>query len=191
HARRRGGVCPRPGRRAGERVFDVLDRDPLEYRPAGRPDLPIIGAARDHDDLGDRLRFLLGKAEEDRGARYLRDPLLPSLAYAARRVPEIADSLVEVDHAVEWGFGYELGPFRAWDAIGVADGIARMEALGIEVPAWVRDMLAAGNQAFYRDGQVYSPLTRAYEPVPVDPEVIDLERVKGEGGELARDGSAR
>jgi 3-hydroxyacyl-CoA dehydrogenase len=185
-----GGGFYRRGRRDGRTVFDVLDLDSLEYRPAATPELPIVDAAREHDDLGARLRYLLDRADEDRGARYLRDTLLPSLAYAARRVPEIADSLVEVDHAVEWGFGYELGPFRAWDAIGVADGVARMEVLGIEVPAWVRDMLAAGNQSFYRDGQVWSPLTRAYEPVPVDPEVIDLERLKAEGGEIAQNGSA-
>jgi 3-hydroxyacyl-CoA dehydrogenase len=185
-----GGGFYRRGRRDGQTVFDVLDLDSLEYRPAAEPELPIVAAAREHDDLGARLRFLLGKADEDRGARYLRDTLLPSLAYAARRVPEIADSLVEVDHAVEWGFGYELGPFRAWDAIGVADGVAAMEALGIEVPAWVRDMLAAGSESFYHDGQVWSPLTGAYEPVPVDPEAIDLERIKAEGGEVAGNGSA-
>jgi 3-hydroxyacyl-CoA dehydrogenase len=185
-----GGGFYRRTKRDGQTVFDVLDLDSLEYRPAAKPELPIVDAAKEHDDLGARLRFLLDKADEDRGARYLRDTLLPSLAYAARRVPEIADSLVEVDHAVEWGFGYELGPFRAWDAIGVADGVARMEALGIEVPAWVRDMLAAGHQSFYRDGQVYSPLTRSYEPVPVDPEVVDLERLKAEGGEVAQNGSA-
>jgi 3-hydroxyacyl-CoA dehydrogenase len=185
-----GGGFYRRGRRDGQTVFDVLDLDTLEYRPAAKPELPIVAAAREHDDLGARLRFLLDKAEEDRGARYLRDTLLPSLAYAARRVPEIADSLVEVDHAVEWGFGYELGPFRAWDAIGVADGVARMAALGIEVPAWVTDMLAAGHQAFYRDGQVYSPLTGDYRPVPLDPEVVDLDRLKAEGGEVAGNASA-
>jgi 3-hydroxyacyl-CoA dehydrogenase len=185
-----GGGFYRRGKRDGQTVFDVLDLDTLEYRPAAEPDLPIVAAARDHDDLGARLRFLLDKADEDRGARYLRDTLLPSLAYAARRVPEIADSLVEVDHAVEWGFGYELGPFRAWDAVGVADGMARMEALGIEVPAWVRDMLAAGHKAFYRDGQVYSPLDREYVPVPADPRVVDLDRLKEAGAEVAGNGSA-
>jgi 3-hydroxyacyl-CoA dehydrogenase len=185
-----GGGFYRRGKRDGQTVFDVLDLDTLEYRPAAKPDLPIVAAARDHDDLGGRLRFLLDKADDDRGARYLRDTLLPSLAYAARRVPEIADSLVEVDHAVEWGFGYELGPFRAWDAIGVGDGMARMEALGIEVPAWVRDMLAAGNETFYRDGQVYSPVAREYVPVPAESESIDLDRLKEGGAELVGNGSA-
>jgi 3-hydroxyacyl-CoA dehydrogenase len=180
----------RRGRRDGQTVFDVLDLETLEYRPAARPELPIVPAARDHDDLGSRLRFLLDRAEDDRGARYLRDTLLPSLAYAARRVPEIADSLVEIDHAVEWGFGHELGPFRTWDAVGVADGAKRMEALGIEVPTWVGEMLAAGHQSFYRDGQVYSPLTGDYEPVPADPEAIDLEALKSGGAKVAGNGSA-
>jgi 3-hydroxyacyl-CoA dehydrogenase len=64
-----------------------------------------------------------------------------------------------------------------------------MEALGIEVPAWVREMLAAGHGSFYRDGEVYSPLTRSYGRVPVDPEVIDLEALKAEGREVAGNAS--
>jgi 3-hydroxyacyl-CoA dehydrogenase len=185
-----GGGFYRRAVREGQTVFDVLDLETLDYRPAAKPDLPIVAAAREHDDLGARLRFLLEAATDDRGARYLRDTLLPSLGYAARRVPEIADSLVEVDRAVEWGFGYELGPFRTWDAIGVAEGVARMEALGIEVAGWVRELLAAGHQAFYRDGEVYSPLTRDYQPVPVDPEAIDLDRLKADGREVAGNASA-
>jgi 3-hydroxyacyl-CoA dehydrogenase len=185
-----GGGFYRRAVREGQTVFDVLDLETLDYRPAAKPDLPIVAAAREHDDLGARLRFLLEAATDDRGARYLRDTLLPSLGYAARRVPEIADSLVEVDRAVEWGFGYELGPFRTWDAIGVAEGVARMEALGIEVAGWVRELLAAGHQAFYRDGEVYSPLTRGYQPVPVDPEAIDLDRLKADGREVAGNASA-
>jgi 3-hydroxyacyl-CoA dehydrogenase len=185
-----GGGFYRRAVRDGQTVFDVLDLDSLEYRPAAKPDLPIVAAAGEHDDLGSRLRFLVEAADKDRGARYLRDTLLPSLAYAARRVPEIADSLVEVDRAVEWGFGHQLGPFRTWDALGVADGVARMEALGIEVAGWVTEMLAAGHQAFYRDGRVYSLLTRDYQPVPDDPGVIDLERLKAEGREVAGNASA-
>jgi 3-hydroxyacyl-CoA dehydrogenase len=68
--------------------------------------------------------------------------------------------------------------------------VAQMEALGVEVPPWVRELLAAGHRSFYRDGQVYSPLTRGYEPVPADPEAIDLEARKAGGAEVAGNGSA-
>jgi 3-hydroxyacyl-CoA dehydrogenase len=184
-----GGGFYRRGRRGGQTVFDVIDLDTLEYRPAVEPDLPVIAAARERRDPAERLKFLLDKADEDRGARYVRDTVLPSLAYAAMRVPEIADSLVEVDRAVEWGFGHRAGPFRTWDAIGVAEGVERMEALGIEVAGWVRDMLAAGHRSFYRDGQVYSPLTRDYQPVPTDPEALDLAALRA-GAEVAGNASA-
>jgi 3-hydroxyacyl-CoA dehydrogenase len=185
-----GGGFYRRGKRDGQTVFDVIDLDTLDYRPAAEPDLPIVAAARERRDPAERLRFLLDKADEDRGARYVRDTVLPSLAYAAMRVPEIADSLVEVDRAVEWGFGHRAGPFRTWDAIGVREGVARMEALGIEVAGWVRDMLAAGHQAFYRDGEVYSPVTGDYRPVPSDPEALDLAALRADGREVAGNASA-
>ena len=180
----------RRDRRDGQTVFDVIDIDTLDYRPSQRPDLPVVAAARERRDLGERLRLLLDRAGEDRGARYVRDTLLPSLGYAARRVPEIADSLVEVDHAMEWGFGHEAGPFRTWDLIGVARVADEMDGLGIAVAGWVRDFLSAGKQRFYQDGAVYSPVTGDYQPIPRDPKVVDLDRRKAGAGELAANDSA-
>jgi 3-hydroxyacyl-CoA dehydrogenase len=184
-----GGFYKRD-KRDGRTVFDVIDLDTLEYRSAVDPGPPVVAAAQERRDLGERLRFLLHRADEDRGARYLRDTLLPTLAYAARRVPEIADSLVEVDRAMEWGFGQRAGPFRTWDMVGVRAGVERMDALGLEVAGWVREFLDAGNETFYRDGTVYSPVTRAYEQVRADPEALDLAALKADGHELRGNGSA-
>src|SRR2546428_11097035 len=72
-------------KRDGQSVFDVIDLETLDYRPAQQPELPIVRAAQNEGDLGGRLRFLVSKADEDRDARYIRDTLLPSLAYAAWR----------------------------------------------------------------------------------------------------------
>jgi len=57
--------------------------------------------------------------------------------------------VVNVDHALEWGFGWDIGPFKTWDAIGVEKSVEMMKAEGLEVPAWVTDMLAAGRTSFY------------------------------------------
>jgi len=178
--------------RDGRTVFDVLDLETFEYRPAAKPRLGIVAAAREQPDLGARLRFILDRAEqgEDRDAALIRDLLLPALAYAARRVPEIADTLDAVDHAMEWGYGHEAGPFRTWDLLGVEATVARMDAQGIAVAGWVRDFLAAGNQRFYQDGSVYSPVTGRYEPVETDPRAIDLDALKAAGGKVAGNDSA-
>jgi hypothetical protein len=107
---------------------------------------------------------LIEKADEDRHARYIRDTLLPYLAYASRRVPEISDTFEDVDHAMEWGFGHQSGPFRTWDLLGVRETVEKMKAVDIEVAPWVKEMLNGEDESFYKKKGskelVYSPASR-------------------------------
>ena len=181
-------------RRDGKTVFDVLDLETFEHHSPENPEIPIAEEARKQGDLGSRLRFLVEKADEDRHARFVRDTLFPYLAYASRRVPEISDTLEDVDHAMEWGFVHQTGPFRTWDLLGVRDTVEKTEAMDIEVAPWVKEMLDGGDESFYRkEGSrelVYSPVERGYEPVREDPMVISLDRLREEGAEIARNDSA-
>lgn len=181
-------------KRDGKTVFDVLDLETFEYRPASDPNVPLVNRAREQGDLADRLRYIMDNAEKDRHAKYLRDTLLPYLAYSARRIPEISDTLVDADHAMEWGFGHKAGPFRTWDMLGVEETVNRMKSLDIEVAEWVEEMLGAGNDSFYReeDGRelVYSPLSKGYESVYEDPMVVSLDALRDAGKELERNDSA-
>src|ERR671920_1232728 len=151
-------------KRDGKTVFDVLDLEAFEHRPAENPEIPIAKEAQEQGDLASRLQFLIGMADEDRHARYIRDTLLPYMAYASRRVPEISDTLEDVDHAMEWGFAHQTGPFRTWDLLGVRETTERMEAMGIQVAPWVTDMLEAGDESFYKrenGGKLaYSPVEK-------------------------------
>ncbi|MGF1473702.1 MAG: 3-hydroxyacyl-CoA dehydrogenase/enoyl-CoA hydratase family protein [Rubrobacteraceae bacterium] len=180
--------------RDGQRVFDVIDLETLEHHPPEEPEIPIAKEAQEQGDLSARLRFLMEKADEDRHARYLRDTLLPYLAYSARRVPEISDTLEDMDHAMEWGFGHQAGPFRTWDLLGVQETVEQMKEQEIEIAAWVEEMLEGGHESFYKeaDGRelVYSPVEKDYEPVREDPMHISLDRLRDEGKELARNDSA-
>lgn len=180
-------------RRDGETVFDVLNLETFEHEPAQNPDVPIVKEAREQGDLGARTRFLVEKADEDRHARYIRDTLLPYMAYASRRAPEISDTLEDVDHAMEWGFAHEAGPFRTWDLLGVRETVERMEEMGLEVGGWVKEMLEAGNETFYKKEGTkelqYSPVKGEYEPVRVDPMIISLDALREEGKEISRNDS--
>src|ERR687884_1904032 len=181
-------------KRDGKTVFDVLDLETFEHHPAENPEIPIVKEAQKQGDLAARLRFLIDKAEEDRHARYIRDTLLPYMAYASRRVPEISDTLDDVDHAMEWGFAHQTGPFRTWDLLGVRDIVEKMESMGIEVGGWVKEMLDAGNETFYKTENgtelQFSPVEKQYVPVREDPMYISLDRLRDEGKELARHDSA-
>ena len=73
-------------------------------------------------------------AKDRTGASYYGD-FAPTLLYSAQLHGEIADDIVAIDNAMKWGFGWQQGPFEIWDAIGVKDSVAKMEAEGREVPA--------------------------------------------------------
>jgi 3-hydroxyacyl-CoA dehydrogenase len=189
-----GGGFYKRDRREGKTVFDVLDLETFEHHPAEDPEIPIAEEAQKQGDLAARLRFLIDKADEDKHARYIRDTLLPYMAYASRRVPEISDTLEDVDHAMEWGFAHQTGPFRTWDLLGVQETVDKMRSMDVEVGGWVEEMLDAGNDGFYKteDGTElqFSPVARQYVPVREDPMYVSLDRLREEGKELERNDSA-
>jgi 3-hydroxyacyl-CoA dehydrogenase len=120
--------------------------------------------------------------------------LLPYMAYASRRVPEISDTLEDVDHAMEWGFAHQTGPFRTWDLLGVRETVENMKSMDIAVGGWVEEMLDAGNDSFYKTENgtelQFSPAEKAYVPVREDPMYVSLDRLRDEGKELDRNDSA-
>lgn len=181
-------------KREGKTVFDVLYLETFEHHPAENPEIPIAREAQEQGDLASRLRFLIDKADEDKHARYIRNTLLPYMAYASRRVPEISETLEDVDHAMEWGFAHQTGPFRTWDLLGVRETVENMQSMDLEVAPWVEDMLQAGNESFYKTENgtelQFSPVSKEYEPVREDPMYVSLDRLRDGGKELASNDSA-
>jgi 3-hydroxyacyl-CoA dehydrogenase len=160
-----------------------LDLETMEYRPRREPDIPAIAAAMKIKPLNQRLAFVL--AQDDKAGALARHAIYNSLAYAARRIPEITDQIVNVDRAVRWGFSHELGPFEMWDALGVRQTVAAMEANKIEVAPWVKEMLSAGHETFYRsdNGRLsyYDPARKTYVAEPVDERKMELHGLKADG----------
>jgi 3-hydroxyacyl-CoA dehydrogenase len=147
----RGWVGEKAGqgfyRRAGSEIL-TLDPGTLDYRPRQAARLPALDAAQPIADVRERLKTLfLGR---DKVGAFLRATLGPTLVYAARVAPTIAYSIDDVDRAMQWGFGWELGPFEAWDAIGVREVI---DVLGVPAPPLADEVLEQGRNRF-RDGAV-------------------------------------
>ena len=160
-------------RDGGKKELWALNLDTLEYEPPSRPRFDSVGKYRKVEPLGERIRLLMNA--EDRAGAYLYHLHAFALAYASNCIPEITDTIVNIDSAQRWGFAHELGPFEIWDAIGVADTVDRFEADGYTVADWVKQMVAAGCATFYqRDagGKVtgyYSPQDDNYLPMASDP----------------------
>jgi 3-hydroxyacyl-CoA dehydrogenase len=114
--------------------------------------------------------------------------------YAANRIPEIADTIVEVDRAMRWGFNWELGVFETWDVIGVEKSVARMKEEGQPIPANVQKLLDAGGTSFYKkqdDQQFYFDFASSqYLPLSDPPGVIILKSVKDRSGVIKKNSGA-
>ncbi len=134
-------------KKAGDEIL-TLDLTTLEYRPREKPKFGSVEAAKNLESLEERLRALV--YARDRGGDFLWRTMSESLIYAANRIPEISDSIVELDNAMKWGFAHELGIFETWDAIGLEKSVARMREEGRTVPANIERMLAAGEKGFYK-----------------------------------------
>ncbi|MCA1592356.1 MAG: enoyl-CoA hydratase/isomerase family protein [Acidobacteria bacterium] len=170
----------------------TLDHATLEYRPAQKVKLPALDVAKNVEDTRERLRGLVwGK---DRAGAFLWKTISKTLAYAASRVPEVADSIVEIDRAMRWGFGWELGVFETWDAIGVEKSVARMREEGRTIPANVGQMLEAGASSFYKkeDGQefYFDFASNKYVPLAAPPGAIILKSVKDRAGVVRKNSGA-
>jgi 3-hydroxyacyl-CoA dehydrogenase len=143
----------------------ALDWKTLEYHPRQKPKFPALDMAKNIEDTGTRLRTLLGlegaPQNGDKAGAFLWAALSDLWTYSANRVPEISDSIVEIDRAMRLGFNWELGPFELWDAAGVEATLGRMKKEGKPVAANVEKLLAAGQKSWYQDDPK-SPSGRKY-----------------------------
>ncbi len=169
----------------------ALDLQTMAYGPRRRVASPGLEAAKLAKGARAKTKALLGGG--DRYAELAWQILKQVLVYAADKVGEIADSIVEIDEAIRWGFNWELGPFETWDAIGLERSVARMEQEGMIVPAWVKEWIAQGNESFYRReaGESFYVSMGQFRQMESRPEAISL-RVLAEQGRtvMSNDGAS-
>lgn len=163
----------------GKTEILTLDLHTLEYKPKQKAKFATLETTKTIDNLKDRFKVLL--AGKDKAGEFYRDAFYGLFQYASNRIPEISDELFRIDDAVCAGFGWELGPFQTWDAVGVEKSVKAMEEAGYKPAQWVYDMISAGNTSFYKveDGQLmfYDIPTKKYAKIPGTEDFIILENL--------------
>jgi 3-hydroxyacyl-CoA dehydrogenase len=179
----------------------ALDWRTLVYHPQGKPKFSSIDMTKNVDDLGARLHMLLGleggSQKSDKAGAFLWSALADLWTYSADRIPEISDSILEIDRAMRLGFNWELGPFELWDAAGVEATTARMRKENRPIAAHVERLLAAGKKAWYAN-DVKSASCRAYfdfassdyKPVEVSAGVWSVAVAKKSNGVVKKNSGA-
>jgi 3-hydroxyacyl-CoA dehydrogenase len=182
----------------GEREILTLDVHTMEYRPRQKARFASIEGGKTIEDTRQRLRALVGPILEgqkgDKAQQFLWGSISETCLYAARRVPEISDSVVDVDRAMRWGFGWELGPFEVMDAVGVKAFAEQVKKEGRAVPAAIERLLASGRGAFYESAKgattVFDLASGAAKPVAPPSGVLLLKSLKDAGREVERNSGA-
>ena len=189
----RGGFYRKQKAQEGEKQeIWTLDVASFEYRPPQKVKLPALDMAKNIEQTPERIKSLVW--DKTRVGQFLWKTLSRTLRYAANRIPEIADTVIDVDRAMRWGFNWELGPFETWDAIGVEKSIARMKEEGQAIPSNVQRMLDAGATSFYKKGngqQLYFDFaSNRYREVNEPAGTIILKSVKERTGVIKRNAGA-
>ncbi|MFY9573905.1 MAG: 3-hydroxyacyl-CoA dehydrogenase NAD-binding domain-containing protein, partial [Blastocatellia bacterium] len=176
----------------GKTEYAVLDYTTMEYKPAVKVRFPALDAAKTIEDTAERVRTLV--YGRDRVGEFLWKTISANLIYAANRIPEIADDIVNIDNAVKWGFNHEFGTFELWDVIGVEKSVAKMREDGLEIPPLVRKLLDAGKKSFYehRDGQTFyfDFATGEHREVPARSGVTILKSLKDRTGVIKKNAAS-
>jgi 3-hydroxyacyl-CoA dehydrogenase len=180
----------------------ALDWKTLEYRPRQKAKFAALEMAKNVEQTGARVRMLLGldgpgPQKGDKAGMFLWSALSDLWTYSAYRIPEISDTVVEVDRAMRMGFNWELGPFELWDAAGVEATVARMKKEQHPVPANLEKLLASGQKSWYTEdstvtsGRKYWDLsTSEWKRVEVPLGVWSVEVAKKSNGVVKKNAGA-
>lgn len=164
----------------GKRVIKALDLNGFEYKEKEKVRFTSTGEARQRSRLSSKIKSLWGGA--DKAADFYKAITTAIIVYSANRIPEISDEIYQIDDALKAGFGWEIGPFETWEALGIHEVIAEAEKQGLKIPEWVQDFAATGNTSFYRsaNGQrsYYKISTQEFEQIPGTSDFIILDNYR-------------
>lgn len=168
-------------RKEGREIKSV-EPGSLEYRAPESLRLPGLERVNQAGGLEDRLRILFEM--DGPVGEFFRRTTLDVLAYSARRIPEITESPADIDRAMRWGFGWELGPFQIWDILGFERVRRAMDGGGYELPDWIDALADSETPEFYSrdDGRrtVFAPSHRSFEEDSIPPDRVDLSVLRGD-----------
>ncbi|HXB41592.1 MAG TPA: 3-hydroxyacyl-CoA dehydrogenase/enoyl-CoA hydratase family protein [Bacteroidia bacterium] len=163
----------------GKSEILALDLKTLEYKPSQKVKFATLELTKPIDNLKERVKILI--SGKDKAGEFYRATFIGLFQYVSNRIPEISDELYRIDDALKAGFGWDLGPFEYWDAIGVKEMIALMEQSGNKPAPWVYEMLQT-NTSFYKADKglrtYYDIPAKTYKTIPGTEQFISIEAIR-------------
>lgn len=172
--------------------IQALHLQTMQYEPSKKVRLDGLRVAKREWTTAGKIKALA--YSDDVAGKFTWELLSQTLIYSANRLPEIADTLVHIDHAMKWGYGWELGPFETWEALGLEKSIQRMNEEGKPIPEWVKQLVESGGKSFYqiqkKNLAYYDILSKKFKGLKENPKIIRLNILKNSGKEWRKNWNA-
>ncbi len=161
----------------GKRFKKVIDIKTLEHVDFdAKATYPIVEATKELATTGEKQKHLFKNNE------FARKLISSMCIYSANRIPEIADTLVDIDNGMKWGYAWETGPFETWDNLGLKESLPEMEKAGFPIPANIKKMVEKGGTSFYRVDkgikQYWDFASDSYKNIAYSPNMVFLSNIK-------------
>ena len=160
--------------------INVLDLKTLEYKDKKRVRFETLEQTKSIENIIDRFKILVNG--KDKAGEFYRKNFAAMFAYVSNRIPEISDDLYKIDDAMKAGFGWEHGPFKIWDAVGVSFGLDLIKKEGLSAAKWVSDMIDNDIDNFYsiKDGIsfFYNLSDKKHVKIPGQDAFIILDNIR-------------
>jgi len=180
-------------KKKGEKGSIILQLNPetMEYEERGKLKTAAVEMAKQQKGTERKIKTLVSQPG-DKASDFLWNVMKDTLVYSANLLGEIADDIVAIDNAMKWGFGWRVGPFETWDAIGVRKSVERMQEEGMEIPKWVTEFLEAGHETFYKEenNNVYYYDNGEYKELHFNKKEINIRRLKAANGVIKKNAGA-
>lgn len=166
-------------KKEGKKI-NVLDLKTLEYKDKKRVRFETLEQTKSIENIIDRFKILVNG--KDKAGEFYRKNFAAMFAYVSNRIPEISDDLYKIDDAMKAGFGWEHGPFKIWDAVGVSFGLDLIKREGLSAAKWVYDMIDNDIDNFYsiKDGIsfFYNLSDKKHVKIPGQDAFIILDNIR-------------
>ena len=160
----------------GKKTFPTLDFEKMEYTVDAKPKFGIFEKTK---GMGLKERIPVFMKDSGKVGNFFKDSFYSLFWYSSNRIPEISNEIYKVDDALNAGFGWKMGPFETWDAVGVEETVKAMEEVNKKPAQWVYDMLKNGAKSFYKNEngvrKFYDISSKSYKVIPGNEDIISLD----------------
>ena len=164
----------------GKKTILELNLSTLEYQAKARVKFATLELAKQEEKLENRIKILV--SGKDKAGEFYRKTFMNLFVYVSNRIPEISDEVYRIDQAMSSGFGWNLGPFELWDAVGVKNTLALMQSSNVTPAPWIMEMVEAGNESFYKieggSKKYYDIESKSYKAIPGTEEFTILDNLR-------------